>query len=367
MPQSHFAAIELYQTLTQNVDCSDLSSDAYLPADPVLSSFPVKLEPRDNSCLGSDSYGSLLIEPLMPQGLNPVSCLEPAAPLMNEGHFLNLDEIKQNMSPSRDPHLSKTEPFNWSEKELNQWLNCRLKHYNISYDTIGWISMTGAMICSMEQDELEYSLGNKTIADIIYNDLQKLIYDLQISENFQSSMDSSMFTEKSDHFRMLSEYMNMVSTPSKCLPLSSPETIDEGNDSSDSLEGSTNYPEHRLSMQTIDKKPFEKKPFETQPLYQEQKPVTKHKQHIHLWQFLKELLLEGDKYVKCIKWLDPEQGVFKIEDSNHVARLWGERKNRPAMNYDKLSRSIRQYYHKGIIRKTEKNRRLVYKFCPPYL
>lgn len=95
--------------------------------------------------------------------------------------------------------------------------------------------------------------------------------------------------------------------------------------------------------------------------------ITKHKQNIHLWQFLKELLLQGDKYIKCIKWLDPKQGVFKIEDSNHVARLWGERKNRPAMNYDKLSRSIRQYYNKGIIKKTEKNRRLVYKFCPGYL
>ena len=39
-------------------------------------------------------------------------------------------------------------------------------------------------------------------------------------------------------------------------------------------------------------------------------------------------------------------GIFKIEDSVRVARLWGQRKNRPAMNYDKLSRSIRQYYKK---------------------
>ena len=36
-----------------------------------------------------------------------------------------------------------------------------------------------------------------------------------------------------------------------------------------------------------------------------------------------------------------------------MARLWGIRKNRPAMNYDKLSRSIRQYYKKGIIRKPD--------------
>jgi len=60
-------------------------------------------------------------------------------------------------------------------------------------------------------------------------------------------------------------------------------------------------------------------------------------------------------------------GIFKIEDSMWVARLWGKHKNRPAMNYDKLSRSIRQYYRKGIIRKTDSCRRLVYQFSPKYL
>ena len=60
-------------------------------------------------------------------------------------------------------------------------------------------------------------------------------------------------------------------------------------------------------------------------------------------------------------------GVFKIEDSEELARLWGIRKNRPAMNYDKLSRSIRQYYKKGIIRKTEITRRLVYQFVLPII
>ncbi|KAI3369324.1 hypothetical protein L3Q82_007576 [Scortum barcoo] len=60
-----------------------------------------------------------------------------------------------------------------------------------------------------------------------------------------------------------------------------------------------------------------------------------------------------------------KSGIFKIEDSAHVARLWGLRKNRPAMNYDKLSRSIRQYYKKGIIRKPDVSQRLVYQFVHP--
>uniref|UniRef100_A0A8C5T0S0 ETS domain-containing protein n=1 Tax=Malurus cyaneus samueli TaxID=2593467 RepID=A0A8C5T0S0_9PASS len=78
-------------------------------------------------------------------------------------------------------------------------------------------------------------------------------------------------------------------------------------------------------------------------------------QPIHLWQFLKELLLKPHNYGR----------IFKIEDSAQVARLWGIRKNRPAMNYDKLSRSIRQYYKKGIIRKPDISQRLVYQFVHP--
>lgn len=88
--------------------------------------------------------------------------------------------------------------------------------------------------------------------------------------------------------------------------------------------------------------------------------------HIHLWQFLKELLAAPQLHGTAIRWLDRSKGVFKIEDSVRVARLWGRRKNRPAMNYDKLSRSIRQYYKKGIMQKTERSQRLVYQFCHPY-
>ncbi|ENN80509.1 hypothetical protein HUJ04_005409 [Dendroctonus ponderosae] len=88
--------------------------------------------------------------------------------------------------------------------------------------------------------------------------------------------------------------------------------------------------------------------------------------HIHLWQFLKELLSNSQTHGSCIRWLDRTKGIFKIEDSVKVARLWGKRKNRPAMNYDKLSRSIRQYYKKGIMKKTERSQRLVYQFCHPY-
>lgn len=44
-----------------------------------------------------------------------------------------------------------------------------------------------------------------------------------------------------------------------------------------------------------------------------------------------------------------------------MARRWGIRKNKPKMNYEKLSRGLRYYYDKNIIHKTA-GKRYVYRF-----
>ena len=94
-------------------------------------------------------------------------------------------------------------------------------------------------------------------------------------------------------------------------------------------------------------------------------PIRGSSSNIHLWQFVKDLLNQP-QHSGAIHWVDREQGIFKIVDSVRVAELWGKRKNRPAMNFDKLSRSLRQYYKKGIMKKTSRPQRLVYQFCSPY-
>lgn len=65
---------------------------------------------------------------------------------------------------------------------------------------------------------------------------------------------------------------------------------------------------------------------------------------VTLWQFLLQLLLEpSNKQLIC--WTN-EEGEFKLLQAEEVARLWGARKNKPNMNYDKLSRALRYYYDK---------------------
>eukprot|EP00112_Aurelia_sp_Birch-Aquarium-sp1_P017816 Seg417.18 transcript_id=Seg417.18/GoldUCD/mRNA.D3Y31 product="GA-binding protein alpha chain" protein_id=Seg417.18/GoldUCD/D3Y31 len=80
---------------------------------------------------------------------------------------------------------------------------------------------------------------------------------------------------------------------------------------------------------------------------------------IQLWQFLLELLTDRNSQ-KLIKWVG-EKGAFKLEDPERVAQLWGERKNKPAMNYEKLSRALRYYYDGDMIHKVH-GKRFVYKF-----
>ncbi|XP_044301966.1 ETS domain-containing protein Elk-4 isoform X1 [Varanus komodoensis] len=80
---------------------------------------------------------------------------------------------------------------------------------------------------------------------------------------------------------------------------------------------------------------------------------------ITLWQFLLQLLQEPRK--KDIICWTSNDGEFKLLQAEEVARLWGIRKNKPSMNYDKLSRALRYYYVKNIIKKVN-GQKFVYKF-----
>ncbi|KAL5014490.1 hypothetical protein ScPMuIL_008760 [Solemya velum] len=81
--------------------------------------------------------------------------------------------------------------------------------------------------------------------------------------------------------------------------------------------------------------------------------------NITLWQFLLELLM-NNQHNNIIQWTNTE-GEFKLLNAEEVARLWGLRKNKLNMNYDKLSRALRYYYDKNIIKKVL-GQKFVYKF-----
>ncbi|XP_051631478.1 ETS translocation variant 3-like protein, partial [Manacus candei] len=86
---------------------------------------------------------------------------------------------------------------------------------------------------------------------------------------------------------------------------------------------------------------------------------------IQLWHFILELL-EKEEFRHVIAWQRGGDGEFVIKDPEEVARLWGRRKRKPQMNYDKLSRALRYYYNKHILHKS-KGKRFTYKFNFPKL
>ncbi|KAL5009607.1 hypothetical protein ScPMuIL_011912 [Solemya velum] len=92
-------------------------------------------------------------------------------------------------------------------------------------------------------------------------------------------------------------------------------------------------------------------------------PAYQRRGSLQLWQFL-VALLDDPANSTFIAWTG--RGLeFKLIEPEEVARRWGIQKNRPAMNYDKLSRSLRYYYEKGIMQKVA-GERYVYKFvCDP--
>ncbi|VDL57856.1 unnamed protein product [Hymenolepis diminuta] len=91
---------------------------------------------------------------------------------------------------------------------------------------------------------------------------------------------------------------------------------------------------------------------------QQQNP-SQQKGSLQLWRFLITMLDDpASQHLIC--WAGRKL-EFKLNEPEEVARLWGIQKNRPTMNYDKLSRSLRYYYEKGIISKVS-GERYVYRF-----
>lgn len=101
-----------------------------------------------------------------------------------------------------------------------------------------------------------------------------------------------------------------------------------------------------------------------------------HNGPIQLWQFLLELLTSRE-HRHLITWESNHNsssssnvlataapsagGEFKLLQPEEVATLWGDRKNKPTMNYEKLSRALRYYYDGDMISKVA-GKRFVYKF-----
>ncbi|XP_068760240.1 uncharacterized protein [Montipora capricornis] len=77
-----------------------------------------------------------------------------------------------------------------------------------------------------------------------------------------------------------------------------------------------------------------------------------------LWKFIRELLDSNDS---CVSWISREDRTFRFVDSKQAAKLWGQRKNKRNMTYEKMSRALRYYYDRQIMYHID-GQKLMYKF-----
>lgn len=91
------------------------------------------------------------------------------------------------------------------------------------------------------------------------------------------------------------------------------------------------------------------------PVPQRRKTGTK-----KITQWILSLLRDPEYNPKVISWENEQEGVFYINDTAKYAKLWGDRKKNPSMNYEKLSRAMRYYYKNGELSAVEK--RTTYQF-----
>lgn len=359
---SPFPVIEQYLQIAQSQ--LDFYPDTYKNTSYVYSN-PMSIKNED-PFLVNESYDKLMmpmlslnyqnVDTIPDSNPNAVNSPEPPPEL------LNLDDIKPGFISDFMPVSNPIDQYNsdpryWSEPDVKRWVQTKLSNYGITLHTVYWDKFNGLELCKCSKEQLLQYLHNPTAADIIYSELKNLKTEFQIVDYADSFDYNSLAlqnnilssTPKAENFFAIKTYLKHTSPPADQY------SNQFNSDSSDSLSSVSTSPSSEMDKKII---------YDCD--YPEPKTV-RHKQNIHLWQFLKELLGEADRHNNCIRWLNNKDGIFKIEDSAHVAKLWGQRKNRPAMNYDKLSRSLRQYYKKGIIKKTLASKRLVYQFGSRYL
>lgn len=277
-------------------------------------------------------------------------CASLSADKLDQLRVLAMQQATKDIEVACQILNISSNPYHWTTANVQSWLVWTQQQFGYPAIRTDFFNMEGAALCSLTEED--FRMRSPHSGDILCAQLEiwKSAANMMPSEHLQRN--SQQFCPEDSVFDLAGLLGQTISggmqeAPPHTVPLNLSDGHSEGIHSDD--EGSD------ASSDIAER-------FAGAP----RGPTSASHSHIHLWQFLKELLSQPQLYGSCIRWLDRSRGVFKIEDSVRVARLWGKRKNRPAMNYDKLSRSIRQYYKKGIMKKTERSQRLVYQFCAPY-
>uniref|UniRef100_UPI0037E7E76F protein C-ets-1-like n=1 Tax=Semicossyphus pulcher TaxID=241346 RepID=UPI0037E7E76F len=346
----------------------------------------------------------------------------PLTPTSKEVLSQALKASFSGFSQERINHHFPHDPTLWSEWEVNYWLDWCQAEFGLSCLRSDLRGLQGAELCGLDRDAFLGLMSDCTAGEILWEHLKDMRrendYDCSsslptctLSSYCQLQTDKESFSDfVQDHpnrhsFPFPSEraelhpldsvsvqhqdyYLIKAEDPNRSLNASllqeagaSAETdseveISHSHDSD--IVGSLSWAAPLQDLEPVTEEHMSEDVFILPPAHRSFKEYVGNKTDlgravipaailagytgsgpIQLWQFLLELLTDRSCQ-SCICWTG-DGWEFKLTDPDEVALLWGRRKNKPKMNYEKLSRGLRYYYDKNIIRKTAR-KRYVYRF-----
>ncbi|XP_068212749.1 ETS homologous factor-like isoform X2 [Palaemon carinicauda] len=84
------------------------------------------------------------------------------------------------------------------------------------------------------------------------------------------------------------------------------------------------------------------------------------------WEFVIRLLADPKTNPSLIRWEDQSQATFRLVQPTTIARMWGQRSNKPNLTYDNFARGLRYHYTTGALQAVSE-KQLVYRCGPKAL
>ncbi|KAL5019764.1 hypothetical protein ScPMuIL_002656 [Solemya velum] len=263
----------------------------------------------------ADEVEGQIVEQVAEPAPEPAAPTKVVIPLPEESENVTRWIVDQNFRREQERLKIPFDPLQWSEIHVRHWIQWAIKEFSLYNVNVDNFKMTGRQLCELSHPEF-VKLIPIDRGDIFWTHLELL---------------------------RKCKFVAVMQTPTPHAIT----TITVSTSNSDGRHAKT-YKTNRPRSPRI-----------TGDGRLSPGNRTGNNGQIQLWQFLLELLTDKDCR-EVIMWVGDE-GEFKLNNPEMVAQLWGQRKNKPTMNYEKLSRALRYYYDGDMIAKVH-GKRFVYKF-----
>ncbi|XP_063592648.1 ETS homologous factor-like [Penaeus indicus] len=84
------------------------------------------------------------------------------------------------------------------------------------------------------------------------------------------------------------------------------------------------------------------------------------------WEFVIRLLADPSTNPSLIRWEEQSEGTFRLVQPTTIAKMWGQRADKPNLSYDNFARGLRYHYSTGALQPVSE-KQLVYRCGPKAL